>query len=247
MNHHLSMRSGNPALSSKTFKNIEGIGTEKMTIEGTVNKTAMSLLLLLAAASYTWMNPSPILMILGFIGGFIMAIITIFKKTWAPYTVSGYALLEGLALGGVSRIFELQYPGIASQAIFLTFGILAALLLAYKSGVIKPTENFKLGVFAATGGIAIMYLISFFMSFFGSGMSIMNPNNASMLSIGFSLFVVVIASLNLVLDFDFIEEGAEKGAPKYMEWYGAFGLLVTLIWFYLEILRLLAKLYSRRS
>ena len=247
MNHHLSMRSGNPALSSKTFKNIEGVVAEKMTIEGTVNKTAMSLLLLMATASYTWMNPSPSLMILGFIGGFIMAIITIFKKTWAPYTVSGYALLEGLALGGVSRIFELQYPGIASQAIFLTFGILAALLLAYKTGVIKPTENFKLGVFAATGGIAIMYLISFFMSFFGSGMSIMNPNNASMLSIGFSLFVVVIASLNLVLDFDFIEEGAERGAPKYMEWYGAFGLLVTLIWLYLEILRLLAKLYSRRS
>ena len=247
MNHHLSMRSGNPALSSKTFQNIEGIGTEKMTIEGTVNKTAMSLLLLMATASYTWMNPSPSLMILGFIGGFIMAIITIFKKTWAPYTVSGYALLEGLALGGVSRIFEMQYPGIASQAIFLTLGILAALLLAYKTGVIKPTENFKLGVFAATGGIAIMYLISFFMSFFGSGMSIMNPNNASMMSIGFSLFVVVIASLNLVLDFDFIEEGAERGAPKYMEWYGAFGLLVTLIWLYLEILRLLAKLQNRRS
>ena len=247
MNHHLSMRSGNPALSSKTFKNIEGIGTEKMTIEGTVNKTAMSLLLLMVTASYTWMNPSPGLMILGFIGGFIMAMITIFKKTWAPYTVSGYALLEGLALGGVSRIFEENYPGIASQAIFLTFGILAALLLAYKTGVIKPTENFKLGVFAATGGIFIMYLISFIMSFFGSGMSIMNPNNASMMSIGFSLFVVVIASLNLVLDFDFIEEGAERGAPKYMEWYGAFGLLVTLIWLYLEILRLLAKLYSRRS
>ena len=247
MNHHLSMRSGNPSLSSKTFKNIEGVGAEKMTIEGTVNKTVMSLLLLMATASYTWMNPSPGLMILGFIGGFIMAIITIFKKTWAPYTVSGYALLEGLALGGVSQIFESLYPGIASQAIFLTFGILAALLLAYKTGVIKPTENFKLGVFAATGGIAIMYLISFFMSIFGSGMSIMNPNNASMMSIGFSLFVVVIASLNLVLDFDFIEEGAEKGAPKYMEWYGAFGLLVTLIWLYLEILRLLAKLYSRRN
>ena len=247
MANHLSMRSGNPALSSKTFINTTDVGAEKMSIEGTVNKTAMSLLLLLATASYTWMNPSPALMILGFIGGFIMAIVTIFKKTWAPYTVSGYALLEGLALGGISRIFEAQYPGIASQAIFLTFGILAALLLAYKTGVIKPTENFKLGVFAATGGIFIMYLISFIMSIFGSGMSIMNPNNASMMSIGFSLFVVVIASLNLVLDFDFIEEGAERGAPKYMEWYGAFGLLVTLIWLYLEILRLLAKLQSRRN
>ncbi len=241
------MRSGNPALSSETFKNIGGTATEKMTIEGTVNKTAMSLLLLLATASYTWINSSPALMIFGFIGGLIMAIITIKKKTWAPYTVTGYALLEGLALGGISRIFETQYPGIASQAVFLTFGILAALLIAYKTGLIKPTENFKLGVCAATGGIFIMYLISFVMSFFGSGMSILNPNNTSMLSIGISLFVVVIASLNLVLDFDFIEEGAERGAPKYMEWYGAFGLLVTLIWLYLEILRLLAKLYSRRN
>ena len=176
-----------------------------------------------------------------------MALITIFKKKWAPYTVSGYSLLEGLALGGLSRFFEMQYPGIVSQAIFLTFGILAALLIAYKTGIIKPTENFKLGVFAATGGIAIMYFISFIMSIFGSGMSILNTNNTSMLSIGISLFVVVIASLNLVLDFDFIEEGAERGAPKYMEWYGAFGLLVTLIWLYLEILRLLAKLYSRRN
>ena len=114
-------------------------------------------------------------------------------------------------------------------------------------GIIKPTENFKLGVIAATGGIAIMYLISFIMSFFSSGISILSTNNTSMLSIGFSLFVVVIASLNLVLDFDFIEVGAERGAPKYMEWYGAFGLLVTLIWLYLEILRLLAKLYSRRN
>ena len=247
MIQHLSIRSGNPALSSKTFNNLDRKASEKMTIEGTVNKTAMSLLLLMATASYTWINNSPGLMIFGFIGGFIMALMTIFKKTWAPYTVSGYAILEGLALGGVSQIFESLYPGIASQAIFLTFGILAALLLAYKTGVIKPTENFKLGVFAATGGIFIMYLISFIMSFFGSGISIMNPNNASMMGIGFSLFVVVIASLNLVLDFDFIEEGADRGAPKYMEWYGAFGLLVTLIWLYLEILRLLAKLYSRRS
>ena len=241
------MRSGNPALSSQTFTSAVQDGSGSMTIGGTVNKTAMSLLLLIATASYTWGNPSTGLMMFGLFGGLIVAIITIFKKTWAPYTVSAYALLEGLALGGISKIFDDQYPGIASQAIFLTFGILAALLLAYKTGLIKPTENFKLGVFAATGGIAVMYLISWVLSMFGSGMSILNPNNTSMLSIGISLFVVVIASLNLVLDFDFIEEGAEKGAPKYMEWYGAFGLLVTLIWLYLEILRLLAKLQSRRS
>ena len=247
MRSHLSMRSGNPALTSQTFTSAVQDGSGAMTIGGTVNKTAMSLLLLMVTASYTWGNPSIGLMMFGIFGGLILAIITIFKKTWAPYTVSAYALLEGLALGGISKIFDDQYPGIASQAIFLKFGILAALLLVYKTGLIKPTENFKLGVFAATGGIAVMYLISWIMSMFGSGLSILNPNNTSMLSIGISLFVVVIASLNLVLDFDFIEEGVEKGAPKYMEWYGAFGLLVTLIWLYLEILRLLAKLQSRRS
>jgi len=247
LNSHLSMRSGNPALTSKIFKNAVQDGMGQMTIEGTVNKTAMSLLLLMVTASYTWSNPSPGLMMFGMLGGTILAIVTIFKKTWAPYTVSGYALMKGLGLGGLSRVFEMQYPGIVSQAVFLTFSILAALLLAYKMKIIKPTENFKLGVFAATGGIFILYLINFIMSFFGSNMSIMNINNASMFSIGFSVFVVIIASLNLVLDFDFIEEGAERGAPKYMEWYGAFGLLVTLIWLYLEILRLLAKLQSRRN
>ena len=245
MNPHLSMRSGNPALSAKTFKNAVGTGTEKMTIGGTVNKTAMSLLLLMATASYTWTNPSPALMMFGLFGGLIMAIITIFKKTWAPYTVSGYALLKGLALGGISRFFEMQYPGIVSQAVFLTFGILAALLLAYKSGLIKATENFKLGVVAATGGIFFLYLISWIMSMFGGSIGFIHNNDT--FGILFSLGVVVIASLNLVLDFDFIEEGAEMGAPKYMEWYGAFGLLVTLIWLYLEILRLLVKLYSRKN
>ena len=143
-------------------------------------------------------------------------------------------------------MYNSMYDGIVSQAIQLTVGILLALLFAYKSGYIKATENFKLGVFAATGGIAIIYLINFIMSFFGSGLPVMDINNSSMFSIGFSLVVVVIASLNLVLDFDFIEEGVEKGAPKYMEGYGAFGLMITLVWLYLEILRLLAKLNSRR-
>ena len=143
-------------------------------------------------------------------------------------------------------MYNSLYDGIVTNAIFLTVGILLSLLTAYRSGYIKATENFKLGVFAATGGIAIVYLINFIMSFFGSSMGVMQIDNASPMSIGFSAIVVIIAALNLVLDFDFIEEGAEKGAPKYMEWYGAFGLLVTLIWLYLEILRLLAKLNSRR-
>ena len=214
-----------------------------MTLEGAVNKTAIGLFLIMTAAYFTWTSPSPPIMIGGAIGGFVMALVTIFKKTWAPFTVPIYAILEGLFLGGISRFFEDRFPGIASQAIILTLGILGALLLAYKSKLIKPTENFKLGITAATGGIFLIYMINIIMGFFGS--SIPMIHESGMIGIGFSVFVVIIASLNLVLDFDFIEQGVEQGAPKYMEWYGAFGLLVTLIWLYLEILRLLAKLKSR--
>ena len=245
MRKHLSLRSGNPVLSKSTFINTGSI-SEKMTINGTVNKTAISLLLLLGTGYITFTSINPVILIGCGIGGFIVAIITVFKKEWAPITVPIYAILEGGALGGISYMYNSLYDGIVTNAIFLTIGILLSLLTAYRSGYIKPTENFKLGIFAATGGIAIVYLINFVMGFFGSSMGIMQIDNASPMSIGFSVVVVIIAALNLVLDFDFIEEGAEKGAPKYMEWYGAFGLLVTLIWLYLEILRLLAKLNSRR-
>ena len=245
MSRHLTYRSGNPVLNKSTFLSSH-VQSEKMTINGTVNKTLISLILLITSGYYCFTSISPIIIIGGAIGGLIVAIITIFKKEWAPITVPIYALLEGCFLGGISYMYNTMYEGIVSNAIFLTIGILLSLLFAYKSGWIKPTENFKLGLVAATGGIFIVYLVNMVMSFFGSQMGIMDINNSSMFSIGFSLFVVVIASLNLVLDFDFIEEGAEKGAPKYMEWYGAFGLLVTLIWLYLDILRLLAKLNSRR-
>ena len=245
MSRHLTYRSGNPVLNKSTFLSSH-VQSEKMTINGTVNKTLISLILLITSGYYCFTSISPIIIIGGAIGGLIVAIITIFKKEWAPITVPIYALLEGCFLGGISYMYNTMYEGIVSNAIFLTIGILLSLLFAYKSGWIKPTENFKLGLVAATGGIFIVYLVNMVMSFFGSQMGIMDINNSSMFSIGFSLFVVVISSLNLVLDFDFIEEGAEKGAPKYMEWYGAFGLLVTLIWLYLEILRLLAKLNSRR-
>ena len=215
-----------------------------MTIQGTVNKTGLALLLLMAAATLTWNSPEAGGLIwIGALGGFIVALITIFKKTAAPYTVPVYAVLEGLFLGGISRIFESMYPGIVQQAVFLTFGTLGALLLAYRSGLIKATENFKLGVTAATGGIAFVYIVSIVMGFFGIQFPMIHSSGP--IGILFSAFVVVIAALNLVMDFDFIEEGAEHGAPKYMEWYGAFGLLVTLIWLYLEILRLLAKLRER--
>jgi uncharacterized YccA/Bax inhibitor family protein len=168
----------------------------------------------------------------------------VFKKTWAPVTAPLYAALEGLFVGGISAMFEASFPGIVMQAVMLTMGVLAALLMAYKSGLIKATENFKLGVVAATGGIALLYLVNMGMRLFGfEGFGFIHESGT--MGIAFSAFVVVIAALNLVLDFDFIESGAEAGAPKYMEWYGAFGLVVTLVWLYLEILRLLAKLQSR--
>ena len=242
------IRSGNPAFSKKTFENLRTTSDGVMTLDGAVNKTAISMGILLLAAYYTYSNAIMDYILIGFIGGLIVAIVTIFKKEWSPITVPIYAVLEGLALGGISKMYADAFePGIVPQAIMLTLGILFALLFAYKSKIIQATENFKLGVFAATAGIGIVYLVSFLMSMFGGGgLPVMDPTNASMLSIGFSLFVVVIASLNLVMDFDFIEQGAANGAPKYMEWYGAFGLLVTLIWLYLEILRLLAKLSSRK-
>ena len=242
---HIAFRSGNPALSSKTFENIERTSDNVMTVDGTVNKVAISLILLLVSGYFTYTRELLPLAFVGAIGGLIVAIVTIFKKQWSPITVPIYSLLQGLFLGGISYIFNQLYDGIVLQAVLLTGSILFCLLFAYKSGLIKATENFKLGVTAATGGIFIVYMISFVMSFFGSGLPILDINNSSLMSIGFSLFVVVIASLNLVLDFDFIEQGAEMGAPKYMEWYGAFGLLVTLIWLYIEILRLLAKLRGR--
>ena len=242
------MRSGNPALSSKSFENLSTTSSDVMTLDGAVNKTAISMGILLFAAYYTYSNAIMDYILIGFIGGFVVALVTIFKKSWSPVTVPIYAVLEGLALGGISKMYADDFvPGIVPQAIMLTLGILFALLFAYKTKIIRATENFKLGVFAATAGIGIVYLVSFFMGMFGSGaLPVMDSTNFSMLSIGFSLFVVVIASLNLVMDFDFIESGAANGAPKYMEWYGAFGLLVTLIWLYLEILRLLAKLSSRK-
>ena len=236
-------RSGNPALSQKTFQDLTKTSGGVMTLDGTVNKTVLSLSLLMVAAYYTFTQQNLSLIWPGFIGGLVVAMVTIFKKEWAPFTVPVYAVLQGLALGGVSAIYAHEYTGIVQQAIFLTFGIFLALLFAYKTKIIKPTENFKLGLFAATGGIALIYMISIIMGFFGGEIPMIHDSGP--VGIGFSLFVVVIASLNLVMDFDFIEEACENGAPKYMEWYGAFGLLVTLVWLYLEILRLLAKLNGR--
>ncbi|MGA8165437.1 MAG: Bax inhibitor-1/YccA family protein, partial [Waddliaceae bacterium] len=203
-------------------------------------------------AGWTWMkffqsgsDPASVTgwMMLGLIGGFIFAMVTIFKQEWAPVTASLYALCEGFFIGGVSSLFEAKYPGITIQAAALTFGTLLSMLVAYRSGAIRATEGFKLGVVAATGGIALFYFIAIILSFFGIPVSIIYEGGV--LGIAFSLFVVAIAALNLVIDFDLIEQGARRGAPKYMEWYGSFALMVTLIWLYIEFLRLLSKARSR--
>ena len=238
-------RSANPAFTRGFEGNSESLPlSERMTLDGTVNKTGILLGLCFAGAAIGWNIPS--LALPAFIVGFILAMVTIFRsKEKARSTAPLYALAQGIALGGITLMYENQFDGIAIQAIGLTFGILASLLVCYKSGLIQPTENFKLMIFAGMGGIFILYLVSFIMSFFGSGISLLSPTNGSLMSIGLSLFIVCIASLSLVLDFDFIEDGAEKGLPKYMEWYGAFSLMVTLIWLYIEILRLLSKIRSR--
>jgi uncharacterized YccA/Bax inhibitor family protein len=246
------MRTSNPAFNRNSFQ-VEGVVGETMTLPGTVNKTGILLLCTAATSIWTWNQfmhnraPEAVLPMaaIGGIGGFIVALVTIFKKSWSPVTAPLYALLEGLMLGSVSAMLEMRFPGIAMQAVGLTFGTLFSLLIAYRSGLIRATENFKLGVVAATGGIALFYILTLVLSFFG--LHVFGAlYGAGPIGIGFSIFVVIIAALNLVLDFDFIENGARSGAPKYMEWYGAFGLMVTLIWLYLEILRLLAKVRGRK-
>jgi len=251
------MRTSNPAMNEKAFTRPAAAG-ETMSLSGAVNKTFILLLLVLLGAGYTWRifyaqvaqaGPQAAAqsimpwMMAGLLGGFAVAMVTIFKHSWAPATAPAYALLEGLALGGISAFFEAQFPGIVIQAVALTIGTLFALLTVYRLRIIRVTENFRLGVVAATGGIVIVYLVSLFgRMLFGWQMPLIYES--SPMGIAFSLFVVVIAALNLVLDFDFIEKG-DGVAPKYMEWYAAFGLVVTLVWLYLEILRLLSKLRSR--
>lgn len=244
------IRSNNPVLKERAFAGELATG-EAMTIQGTVNKTGLLLLFVVVAAAWTWglshsETPKAAYpwMLAGLLFGFVTALVTVFKKNWAPLSAPIYALCEGFLLGGVSAIFERAYPGIAVQAVSLTFAVMFVMLLAYKFGMIRATRGFKLGVIAATGAIFIVYAANMVMSLFlHTQMSFMFSSTP--LGIGISLVVVIIASLNLILDFDMIETAARMGAPKYMEWYGAFGLMVTLIWLYLEILRLLGKMRRR--
>ncbi|MFV0290945.1 MAG: Bax inhibitor-1/YccA family protein [Mangrovibacterium sp.] len=248
--------SSNPTLSNKIFTRVgHAVNEEQMTVSGTMNKTALLLLIAILTATFVWMKffsavsgeeaiglVKPWILI-GSIGGLIAAFVTAFKPHLARITSPIYAALQGLFLGGISAYAEFSYGGIVMQAVTLTMGVFVVMLLLYRSEVIRVSGKFKMIVIAATAGIALVYLASFIMGFFGVDMSFLHGN--SWLSIGISLFVVAIAALNLVLDFDFIAQSSQNGAPKHMEWYGAFGLMVTLVWLYVEILRLLSKLASR--
>ena len=250
----MDYKTGNPALSDKTFQGLTrpSDAAGPMTLQGTVNRALMLLAMLLATALWSWGqffshagDPSVLTlpMMGGLVGGFVLALIISFKQTTAPYLALPYAALEGLAIGGISAIMEKRYPGIAIQAAELTFGVLATLLVAYSLRLIHVTERFKSIVVAATGAIALVYLVSFVLSFFHINMPLLN--DASPMGLLISGVIIVVAALNLVLDFSFIESGVAQGAPRYMEWYSAFGLMVTLVWLYLEILRFLGKARQR--
>lgn len=246
------IRSSNPTLRPSVFHDAMAVqGEGVMTLNGTVMKTFFLTALLVATAAFTWnqlgsAQPPAWLMPMMKFGWIIpcgIALVIAFKPRLAGMLSPIYAITKGVIIGVISFVFNAKFEGIVLTSVLLTCGVLCALLAAYVTGIIKATENFKLGVFAATAGIFLFYLISWILSLFGIQVPLIHSNGA--FGIGFSVFVVIIAALNLVMDFDFIENGAAQGAPKHMEWYGAFGLLVTLVWLYIEILRLLAKLRSR--
>lgn len=240
------MNSSNPAFRARGFTDVRQTGGETMTLKGAINKTVVLFVLLLITAGWTWSqytpgNPGAIqpYMIGGIVAGLIFALATIFKPTWAPYSAPLYAIAEGFAVGGISAFYNHYANGIVIQAVALTFGVLAVMLFLYRSGVIKVTQKFRMGVVAAGGGIMLFYIVTWIAGMFGVNTAMLF--GGSMLSIGISLVIIAVAALFLVLDFDHMHRASVAGAPKFMEWYTGFGLMVTLVWLYLEILRLLAN------
>lgn len=250
-------KSGNPTLSENRFKDsvLQDVITHDnaMTVNGTLQKFGFLFLMMMSTAFYAWKEfmeggtNALTFIYVGAFGGLIVAVVLMFKKDWAPYLAPAYALLEGLFVGAISAYYSTAFaevaPGIVLNAVGLTFGTAIAMYLLYSFKIIKATAKFRAIIVTATAGIAIFYLIAIGLGF--AGIQIPFLHEGSAIGIGFSVFVVALAALNLILDFDMIEKGAELGAPKYMEWYGAFGLLVTIIWLYLEILRLLSKLSKK--
>ena len=252
------MASGNPAFSQDMFAGYEQVyGAPRstvMTVQGTMSKTFLLLAVLSGAGLWSWHamgtgQLAPAVIGVAALAGFVLALVTIFKPTVAPWTSPIYAAMQGVFLGGLSQVVEMRfhkvYPGIAMQAVALTVGTLLIMLFLYGSGTIRVTERLKSGIIMATGAVCLFYVVSMVLRIFGVSMPLIW--SATPLGIGFSLFVVGLAAFNLLLDFDFIEEGSRREAPKYMEWYGAFGLIVTLVWLYLEMLRLLQKIAASRD
>lgn len=253
-----TLSSRNPVFAQDTFQQFDhsynAARSTVMTLNGTIGKTFLLLGILFTTAIIAWratvageMQVLPVLAVSG-IGGFVFALITTFKPNASPWTAPIYAALEGFFLGALSCLIETRfartYPGIAMQAVALTGGTLFFMLFLYSTGLVKVTEKLKAGIIAAIGAVLLVKVIFLVMSFFGVGGNLLW--SSSLLGIGFSAVVVGVAAFSLLLDFDFIDQGTRYEAPKYMEWYGAFGLMVTLIWLYLEILRLLMKLQDRR-
>ncbi|QDU80339.1 Bax inhibitor 1 like protein [Polystyrenella longa] len=256
------LRSSNPVFTSDQFSDTFSRGiasTDTMTVKGTAIKTSFLVLIVVAAGAVPWTLIDPMeglnanmgiampWMIGGIVASLVMGLVIFFSPRQAPWAAPVYAIAEGFFVGAVSAWVQAQYlavaPGIVFQAVCLTFGTLFAMMTAYNMGLIRATEKFKTGMYAAVGAVALVYLTTFVLHLFGSTVPYIHRSGP--IGIGFSVIVVIIAALCLVLDFDFIEKGAEHGAPKYMEWYGAYGLLVTLVWLYIEILKLLMKLTSR--
>lgn len=254
-----NVKSSNPAFTEEVYRRYGGQGggviAKPMTVEGTVNKTLILLLLAVISASFTWsqvLSPQGVsesvfpLVFGGIFGAMIVGWVTIFKPSWSPFTAPIYALLEGLGLGAVSALYEARTHGIAVQAVGLTFGVLLTMLVAYRARLIQVTDKFRMGVVAATGGIFLFMVAASLLQWFGvHGPAAMLWYSSSPLAIGVSLVIIVVAALNLALDFDQIERGVNARMPQFMEWYSGFGIMVTLIWLYLRILRLLSQLNRR--
>jgi uncharacterized YccA/Bax inhibitor family protein len=245
MRNLVPQRSGNPSLNDKTFVGLETTG-EVMTFDGTVNRSFALVAILMAGALVTVLT-TPAWAFPGAIAGFILALVTIFRKQWAPITAPLYAFAEGLFIGGFSVILEDSYPGIVIPAVSLTVAVFIAFLVIYRTHVIRVTDKLRIGIVAATAAVALFYVGTLVLGLLGVNASLVNELMAGsgVIGIAFSLFVVGLAAFNLLLDFDLIERGVTARAPKYMEWYGAFALLVTLVWLYVEILRLLSRLRRR--
>jgi len=248
-------KSGNPTLSEKQFQQTTSDynSYETMTVRGTMNKFGFLMLMVMAGAAFSWQafnegkNITPYLLI-GALGGLVVALVITYKKEWSGYLAPAYGILEGVFVGAISAYFNFlfreKYPDIIMHAVLLTFAVAASMYLLYSLRIIKVTERLRSVIFVATASIAVFYLLTWILGFFGIHFAFLTTG--STFGIVFSLAVIGIAALNLLLDFDMIERGSEMGEPKFMEWYGAFGLLVTLVWLYLEILRLLSKLNDRK-